>query len=173
MQILVISDTHGRYDILKRILAEHRDVDFVIHCGDGEYETNRLIAERPELKPWILQVRGNCDHSREIPLVREISLPFGHKAIALHGHTMIYGDFQQNLVQLAKENDADIVLFGHLHTRIDRNVEGVRLFSPGSAAQPRDQFPAGFGLLDVMESGVLTSHGNVSRSASLDSMPEW
>ena len=64
------------------------------------------------------------------------------------------------------------MLFGHLHVRIDRNVEGIRLFNPGSAAQPRDQFPPGFGLLDVMESGILTSHGNLSRS-SLDSMPEW
>ncbi|MBP0976231.1 MAG: YfcE family phosphodiesterase, partial [Oscillospiraceae bacterium] len=158
MQILVISDTHGRYDILRKVLSEHRDAAFVIHCGDGEYETERLIAEHPELKQWILQVRGNCDHDRAIPLVREIELPYGHKAVAVHGHTMMHGDLQQNLVDLAKECGADIVLFGHLHVRIDRNVEGIRLFSPGSAAQPRDQFPPGFGLLDVMEGGILTSH---------------
>lgn len=172
MQILVISDTHGRYDILRKVLSEHRDAEFVVHCGDGEYETERLIAEHPELKSWILQVRGNCDHDRNIPLMREIPLPYGHKAVAVHGHTMMHGDFQQNLVDLAKDHGADIVLFGHLHVRIDRNVEGIRLFNPGSAAQPRDQFPPGFGLLDVMESGILTSHGNLSRS-SLDSMPEW
>lgn len=172
MQILVISDTHGRYDILRKVLLEHRNADLVIHCGDGQYETERLLGEHPELKEWILSVRGNCDHSREIPLLRELPLPYGHKAVILHGHKYMYGDFQQNLVSLAKVHGADIVLFGHLHVRIDRNVDGVRLFNPGSAALPRDQFPPGFGLLDVMEEGILTSHGNLLRS-SLNDMPEW
>lgn len=165
MQILVISDTHGRYDILCRLLTEHRNADLVIHCGDGQFETERFLSEHPELEPWILTVRGNCDYSRKIPLLREIPLPFGHKAVAVHGHKYMYGDFQQNLVDLAKEHKADIVLFGHLHVRIDRNVDGIRLFSPGSAAQPRDQFPPGFGLVDVMEGGILTSHGNLLRSS--------
>lgn len=172
MQILVISDTHGRYDILRKVVYEYLNADMIIHCGDGQIETDRLLSEHPELKEKMLRVRGNCDYSREIPLLQEVPLPFGHKAVAVHGHKYTYGDFQQNLIDLAREHGADIVLFGHLHVRIDRNVEGIRLFNPGSAALPRDQFPPGFGLLDVMEGGILTSHGNLSRS-SLDSMPEW
>ena len=75
----------------------------------------------------------------------------------------MHGDFQQNLVDLAKGQGADLVLFGHLHVRIDRYIAGVRLFNPGSAALPRDQFGAGYGLVDVMEGGILTSHGDVAR----------
>ena len=164
MQILVISDTHGRYDVLRRVLLSHRTAELVIHCGDGEYETERFLSEHPELRPWILSVRGNCDHSTEIPLMRVIPLPYGHKAVAVHGHRYMYGDFQQNLVELARGQGADLVLFGHLHTRIDRNVDGIRLFNPGSASLPRDQFGAGFGLIDILESGSLTSHGDVSRT---------
>lgn len=162
MQILVISDTHGRYDILREVLLSHRTASLCVHCGDGEYETERLLEEHPELAPWILQVRGNCDHSSLIPLMQVIPLPYGHRAVAVHGHRYMYGDFQQNLVNLAKDQGADIVLFGHLHTRIDRNVEGVRLFNPGSAAQPRDQFAPSYGLVDIMEGGILTSHGEIS-----------
>ena len=172
MQLFVISDTHGRYDILRRILAEHLNADLIVHCGDGQYETDRLLSEHPELEQKLIRVRGNCDHDRAIPLARVIPLPYGHKAVVVHGHTMMYGDFQQNLVDIAQQEHADIVLFGHLHVRIDRNVSGIRLFNPGSAAQPRDQFPPGFGLVDIMESGILTSHGNISRS-STDYMPEW
>lgn len=165
MQILVISDTHGRYDVLREVLLSHRTAALCVHCGDGEYETERFLREHPELASWVMQVRGNCDHSPMLPLMQVIPLPYGHKAVAVHGHRYMYGDFQQNLAALAKEQGADLVLFGHLHVRIDRNVDGVRLFNPGSAAQPRDQFPAGYGLVDIMDSGILTSHGNVLRAS--------
>ena len=61
---------------------------------------------------------------------------------------------------------ADLVLFGHIHMRMDRNTDGIRLFNPGSAAQPRDQFGPSFGLVDVLEAGLLTSHGELARTPS-------
>ncbi len=172
MQILVISDTHGRYDILRHVLLSHLNADLCVHCGDGAIETEKFLAEHPEREGWLRRVRGNCDYDAAIPLALTLPLPYGHKALVLHGHKHMYGDFQQNLVNLAKQDGADIVLFGHLHVRMDRNVDGIRLFNPGSAALPRDQFPAGFGLVDIMEGGILTSHGNISRS-SLDDMQNW
>lgn len=164
MQILVISDTHGRYDLLKKVIGLHADADLCIHCGDGQFETDRFLTEHPERADWLVRVRGNCDYDRDIPLQKVIELPYGHRALVLHGHSAMHGDFQQNLIDRAKNEGADIVFFGHLHTRIDRNVQGIRLFNPGSTTQPRDQFPAGYGLADIMESGILTSHGNISRS---------
>jgi putative phosphoesterase len=75
MQILVISDTHGRFDILRRVILSHETADLIVHCGDGEYETERLLDERPELKERIISVRGNCDHSPELPLLRVLLQP--------------------------------------------------------------------------------------------------
>ncbi|MCQ2408805.1 MAG: YfcE family phosphodiesterase [Oscillospiraceae bacterium] len=164
MQIVVISDTHGHYDMLKKTLEMHADAALAIHCGDGQFDTERWLKEHPEWKGRLIRVRGNCDYDRSIPLQETVSLPFGHRALVLHGHTLMHGDFQQNLIDRAKAENADLVLFGHLHTRIDRMVQGVHLFNPGSAAQPRDQFPPGFGLIDIMEAGILTSHGNLIRS---------
>ena len=165
MQILVISDTHGRYDILQKVLLSHADCDLFVHCGDGQYETDRFLAEHPEYAPKLIRVRGNCDHDPAIPLAYTLPLPYGHKLLAVHGHRYVMGNFSDNLAALAKENDADIVLFGHLHARADRTVYGVHLFSPGSAARPRDGLPPSFGLIDVFESGVLFSHGEVRPSA--------
>lgn len=168
MQILVISDTHGSYEALKDTLLSHRDAEIAIHCGDGEYELERFLYEFPELKSWIRQVRGNCDHDTHIPMMIELPLPYGHKAIVTHGHRHLHGDAKQNLADLAKDHDADIVIFGHLHARIDQSFDGVRLFNPGSAAMPRDGLPPSFGLIDVMERGVLFSHGNVTHPSVND-----
>ena len=112
----------------------------------------------------LIQVRGNCDHDPAIPLARTLPLPYGHKALIVHGHRYVSGDFPQNLIETAKADGADLVLFGHLHIRADETVLGVRLFSPGSAALPRDGQPPSFGLVDVFESGFLTSHGSLTSS---------
>ena len=168
MQILVISDTHGSYEALRDTLLSHRNADMAIHCGDGEYELERFLYEFPELKPWIHQVRGNCDHDTHIPMMKEIPLPYGHKAVVIHGHRHMGGDAKQNLADLAREHDADMVIFGHLHARIDITYDGIRMFNPGSAAMPRDSQPPSFGLIDVMESGILTSHGNVTHPSVND-----
>ena len=166
MQILVISDTHGRFDIMKQVIDQHNTVDMIVHCGDGMYECDRWLTEFPEWEGKFIRVRGNCDFGKEVPLHQQIELPFGHKAVVLHGHTAMHGDLQQNLLYLAESAGADIVLFGHLHTRVDRFAEGIHIFNPGSVTQPRGGSPASFGLLDVLESGLLFSHGNTNHEPS-------
>ena len=165
MQILVISDTHGRSDRLRKAVLMHRDADYIVHCGDGERETDRLLREFPALAPKLYFVRGNCDFSSRSPELLTLDLPYGHRAVIVHGHRYTAGDYRENLVRLARSQDADIVLFGHLHIRVDETLLGVRLFNPGSAALPRDGQPPSFGLLDVFESGILTSHGSLLPSA--------
>ena len=87
------------------------------------------------------------------------------------GHRYVSGDFPQNLIETAKADGADLVLFGHLHIRMDRYADGIHLFNPGSAAQPRDQFAPSYGLVDIMESGILTAHGELQRTpAPFDDM---
>ncbi|MBR3269188.1 MAG: metallophosphoesterase [Oscillospiraceae bacterium] len=160
MQILVLSDTHGAFRVLRHLMVTHPDAETVIHCGDGEREIAQYRNEFPEDAERLFCVRGNCDFSFPAPEMLAKQLPFGHKLLAVHGHRYLYGDFLNNLAALGKQNGADIVLFGHTHTRTDCTVNGVHLFNPGSAAKPRDGLPPAFGLIDVFESGVLFSHGN-------------
>lgn len=159
MQILVISDTHGRGYMLRTAVDLHPDADLIVHCGDGERETDELVKERPALAEKLWFVRGNCDLSSRSPLILTLDLPFQHKAVIVHGHYYMAGDFRENLLRLARSQEADLVLFGHLHYRIDEYHDGIRLFNPGSAAKPRDGKAPSFGLVDITESGILTSHG--------------
>ena len=171
MQICVFSDTHNNYPAVCDVILPHKDADLFVFCGDGQYDIERFLREYPEFAPKLVRVRGNCDFDTDIPLMASVPLPYGHKLIAVHGHYYESGDFTERLSALGRENGADIVCFGHLHVRMSRSVNGVRLFSPGSAAKPRDGKPAAFGLIDIFPSGILTSHGDLSRSSY--GMPLW
>lgn len=171
MQICLFSDTHNNYPAVHDVILMHEKSDLFVFCGDGEYDIARFLREHPEYEEKLIRVRGNCDFSTDIPLMAEVPLPYGHKLIAVHGHYYESGDFTERLSALGKQNGADIVAFGHLHIRFSRSVNGVRLFSPGSASKPRDGKPASFGLIDVYPSGILTSHGDMPRSSY--GMPPW
>ncbi len=84
MQILVVSDTHGAYHVLRGLLRSHPDAALVIHCGDGENDIAQYRREFPEDAGRLLSVRGNCDFSSSLPLILTRELPFGHKLLAVH-----------------------------------------------------------------------------------------
>ena len=161
MQILVVSDTHGAYDVLRTIIRSHPAPELVIHCGDGEEDVAQYRREFPEDARRILMVRGNCDQNSEIPEMLIQPLPYGHKLLAVHCHRYMYGDLQEILAALGRENGADIVVYGHLHTRVESVVNGIHLFNPGSAALPRDGKKPSYGRIDIFDSGVLFSFGQV------------
>lgn len=171
MQICVFSDTHNSYLAVCDVILNHKSSDLFVFCGDGQYDIERFLREYPEYETRLIRVRGNCDFDMSLPLMAEVPLPYGHKLIAVHGHYYESADFYDRLSALGKQKGADIVVFGHLHTRFSRSVNGVRLFSPGSAAKPRDDLPASFGLIDIFESGILISHGNMPRQSY--GMPLW
>ena len=169
MQILVLSDSHGKYDTMRDVLLAHGDAAMAIHCGDGEQDVMRFLEEFPNRCGWLHIVRGNCDHSEAVPTTMTFQLPYGHRAFVIHGHAQMYGDSTSRLVQLAKSQGADILLYGHSHNRSIQTVSNVLLLNPGSTAQPRDGLPASYALLDVTPSGVFTAFEEV-RNASLEYM---
>ena len=69
MRILVISDTHGRHENLKKIRERERDIDRVIHLGDvegGESYIEELVGCPVEI------VEGNNDFIITLPWRRKI-----------------------------------------------------------------------------------------------------
>ena len=67
MQILVVSDTHGAYDVLRDVIRSHPKAELVIHCGDGENDVAQYRREFPDDAKRVLIVRGNCDSGSDIP----------------------------------------------------------------------------------------------------------
>jgi putative phosphoesterase len=63
----------------------------------------------------------------------------GHKVFITHGH--IYGARPSVplMTDIAKENGADIVMYGHTHVPYLKKVFGVTVLNPGSISLPRQE----------------------------------
>jgi predicted phosphodiesterase len=86
----------------------------------------------------------------------------GKKILFTHGdlYGVKYG--MDGITSLARENGADIALFGHTHIPLERYIsDGERplyLFNPGSAGAPY-RCPTSYGIIQISDKGVLFSHG--------------
>jgi len=53
-----------------------------------------------------------------------------------------------------REAGVDAVIFGHLHCPSVDEIRGVLFLNPGSAAQPRRNYPASVALLHIRENAI-------------------
>ncbi len=166
MELLVLSDLHGKDARLRTVLSRTRSsVDAVCFLGDGL----RGILWEPLSPLTLYAVRGNCDWSAdpdEIPEEQLLSLA-GHRILLTHGHRMGVKSGTAPLAVYAASVGADIVLYGHTHTaREERYPAGsvlggvtlarpLYLFNPGSLGE------GSFGRLLLRGDTVLFSTGEV------------
>ena len=134
MRILVVSDTHGREDNLRRILKEKGTPDVMIHLGDsecGEYGITSL-TDCP-----VHMVAGNCDFFTDLPRAKIVEIG-GYKFLLTHGHYHYVNMGTADLRRDARINACDAVLFGHTHQPyLDQSEQGLTVMNPGSLSKPR------------------------------------
>lgn len=148
MKILVMSDSHGDVEALKKILKIHSDAQHVFFCGDGERDIDSMIEKYPEIK--FHAVRGNCDMASKKSVAETVII--GDKKILIaHGHTYYVKSGLSDLIFAGKSAMADIVLFGHTHNPITYYDEGIHIINPGSAMG----YNGTFCILEIQNSGIL------------------
>ena len=127
MKIAVFSDLHGGSEQAMRDAFER--YDYVVFLGDGLMKIRHFEYEFPEK---FLFVRGNCDGYDETPLRRVLDFD-GVRVMLTHGHEerVKYGLIP--LLGVAKEERADVVLFGHTHRPETIKTDGILFVNPGSA----------------------------------------
>lgn len=134
MRILVVSDTHGREDNLRRILKEKGTPDMMIHLGDsecGEYGITSLV-ECP-----VHMVAGNCDFFTDLPRTKIVELD-GWRFLLTHGHYQYVNMGTADLRREARMNGCSAALFGHTHQPyLDQKEPGMTVMNPGSLSKPR------------------------------------
>ncbi len=161
MRIVVVSDTHGAYDRLRFVIRRHENADLLIHLGDGADEFFDLFRRYPNLPMRFC--RGNCDPRFSGTLKKTLTIPvFAHRIFACHGDSYSVKGGIENLLAAAKDQGADIILYGHTHEKLTTYQNGVYILNPGSLSHPRNGYPS-YGLLDVTPAGVLTSLVEVKR----------
>ena len=162
MKCLVFSDSHGSYYNIRRVLSMHPDAEVVFFLGDGLSDLEPLVTDRSRA---ILAVRGNCDHSAilgDVLCKKTDAINIEGRRIAFtHGdlYGVKYG--LDGVKKLACDMNADIVLFGHTHERLEKYITtddgGFYLFNPGSIGG----FKPSYGIINIADSGILLSHGSL------------
>ncbi|MEE0935955.1 MAG: metallophosphoesterase [Methanobrevibacter sp.] len=137
MLIGLISDTHipDRARIIpQNVIDAFEGVDLIIHAGD--LTSLRVIEELEKIAP-VMAVQGNMDRTNGINLPKAKTIEAESLKIGVvHGEVYPRGDTQQ-LVYLAKELGADILVSGHSHQPKIEKTDGVLLINPGSPIVPR------------------------------------
>ncbi len=150
MRILVLSDSHGNEKNLRQALLSQPKAEVVIHLGDGDEETERAKRNFPE--KMFLQVRGNCDWGSNLP-DRGIYEAEGVKIFYTHGHLYGVKSGLYQAVCAAREQKAQVLLYGHTHEPVTDYEDGLYIMNPGSASY----YKPTYGILDITPQGIVTN----------------
>jgi putative phosphoesterase len=132
----IISDTHIPSRAKKmpsKVFDIFKDADLIIHAGD--LIQMDVVKELEQTAP-VLAVHGNMDPSNvKIELPEFNSIEFhGRKIGVIHNPDSLYG--MNKMKKIAKENNLDILVFGHTHKQFIKNEDKVLFINPGSVNDP-------------------------------------
>lgn len=135
MKILIVSDSHGRLYHFNRALDKVGPIDLLIHLGDleGQKEEIEYLVDCPTY-----MVSGNNDFFSQLD--REKLVSVGPYTVFLtHGHHYGVNYGIERLVEAAKEQGANIAMYGHTHMPQILRREGIYIINPGSITLPRQE----------------------------------
>ena len=128
MNVLVVSDSHGKVDKLIQAV-EQVHPGYVLHLGDCQRDLEKLRQAFPMLP--MEGVPGNCDYGSGDHPEQLIQLG-GVRSLRLHGHTRSV----MRAVWAARECGAQVLLFGHTHRPLVDNDGALLVLNPGAAGDP-------------------------------------
>lgn len=157
MKIVIVSDTHGNEESLMGIVDFVGDYDAIIHAGDVlpygvDYPC--MISRYISTLSNIYFVRGNTDNYDGMEVMYkdnskyERVLEFGDiRIFVTHGFIDSLSKYQK----LARENNCDILVYGHTHVKRLERDDDLIILNPGSPSRPRD----GISSFAILEDGVI------------------
>ena len=131
MKILVFSDSHRSLSGMYTAIDRHQPQQ-VIHLGDVLSDVEEVAKHYPKLP--FCTVPGNCDGwFTTAPLKKQITLE-GKSILLSHGHRWGVKSGYDGAIADARAVGADILLFGHTHVPLCRQLEdGLWMMNPGPA----------------------------------------
>jgi len=140
MKLLIISDIHGNYDVLNKII-NNEDFDYLVILGDlfsYDYNKSKSLMIIDLLKKYInkmILIKGNCDNTILYSNLEKysfdiVTLPFNNKQVTFtHGH--LYNKYNM------PSNHGSIIITGHTHTPSLYEEKNIVYLNPGSISYPR------------------------------------
>jgi putative phosphoesterase len=152
VKILVVSDSHGNNENIRKAIELEKPFDMLVHCGDVEGTLNTFEDDGSY---EIRVVRGNCDYGNSLPIEDEFKASF-YNVWVTHGnkYNVKYEDDLTQLKEAAKKKRTDIVLFGHSHYAeiVNDKESGIVFVNPGSIGTPRSSAEkATYAVMEITE----------------------
>lgn len=132
MRIYVISDTHGRIEKAMEIYKTLQDIDLIVHLGDHWNDAKRM---KEQLNVPLIGVKGNMDGSFARDGYHILETDFG-KIFLAHGHMESVKQGLDNIMYKAESLKCRAAFFGHTHTPLFLEANGMYLLNPGSLSLP-------------------------------------
>jgi hypothetical protein len=143
VKIGIISDTHGL--LRPQVFDVFQGVEHILHAGDiGNLD---IITELEAIAP-VTAVWGNADGLEvrgRVPEVAEVELG-GVRAVVIHG--MQVGSPTPEKIA-ALHPGAGLVVFGHSHRPLIKQVGATLAVNPGSAGRRRFRDPVTVALAEI------------------------
>lgn len=165
MKILLLSDTHGRLEVTRKIIEKHEDIDKFIHLGDVGFPLQEL--EQFQI------VKGNHDRNTKLPLELQCTIE-ERSVLCLHGNIFDEETIQEildmknianeelldltmnllysKLATYARNKGCDTVFFGHTHLQCTMEKDGVILINPGAVSFSMDK--SGYAVVSIEQKNI-------------------
>lgn len=147
MRILVISDSHRKTAALYKVAENLRGhISAFFFLGDNIDDVNGFEERFPDVP--LYKTAGNCDfHGGSEFDIAELS---GKRIMYTHGHHFAVKSGSNMITHAARDNKADICLFGHTHDPEIFESDGILFLNPGSISLPRGRynFPS-YGIINI------------------------
>ena len=147
MKIVIVSDSHGEINLLRKIVNQHFDADVFLHLGDSQLPEEYL-------HPFV-SVKGNGDYFTTYPRYRILKTPYGN-FYCEHGHL-------RSVVSpsYVKMNQCIGYLYGHSHCRNNQIIDEIHFINPGSLTRPRDNLPGSYIVMIATEDKLEVNYYDV------------
>lgn len=142
MKLVVVSDNHGKQRPIEEIRQQHRNADAFFHCGDSELPASFLDG--------FVSVCGNNDYTMELPESRIVEID-GLRIFITHGHRYLYFGRLDMLISKARQENCQLVLYGHTHVFHAEMIDGIQLVNPGSVSHNRDGTRTSYAIVEYKE----------------------
>ena len=151
MRIAVISDTHipdRAKDIPPKLLEEFKKVDMIIHAGDlvGLNVLDKLKSACNNVKA----VWGNMDPQevkKKLP-EKEILKIGNYKIGVMHGYGAA-NKLMDLLTSIFKDDNVNLIIFGHAHYSVNEKKNGILFFNPGSLTDKIFSSYNSYGIIEI------------------------
>ena len=131
MKVLVFSDSHGRKELVDRMLSKEPDCKEVIFLGDGLSDVEWVKEFYPEKRFTVVKGNNDWSYSESTEAYRHFD---GVTLFATHGDRLDVRTTLFYLYKKAASVNAGLALYGHTHVAktVTEGTSKVTAVNPGA-----------------------------------------